>query len=190
MAEKVRFSRSLTCYTCTTRWKHLTDYSFPTVKDPDVPPDERDRWSQCRNCLNGRHQTVCTLEHFGFVTDADVDETDDDDDIGNFQNEGKQAYRKHKVRERKPKVRADKLAEVIQKFGRPICESCDVEIEPLYGTPHGRVYECHHLVPLHASGEVQTVPSDVVLLCPTCHRAAHWTKPWPTLDEMRALHHS
>ena len=40
---------------------------------------------------------------------------------------------------------------------------------------------------LTVTGKI-TILSDVVLLYPTCHRAAHRTNPWPTLKMMRALH--
>ena len=104
---------------------------------------------------------------------ADASPEEDEDDIGTIHNEGAVKYRYHRIRERDPKLRAKKLAEILSRDGHLACEACDAKIEDVYATPDGAIYECHHLVPLHVSGETQTTPSDVVLLCPNCHRATH-----------------
>ncbi len=113
---------------------------------------------------------------------------EDEDDIGAMHNEGAVKFRHHRIRERDRNLRAAKVAEVRDRDGHLACEACDTRIEAVYATPDGAIYECHHLVPLHVTGETQTTLSDVVLLCPTCHRAAHRTTPWPSLQRMRSWH--
>lgn len=113
---------------------------------------------------------------------------EDEEEIADIHQEGAVTYRRHRIRERDRRLRARKLDEVRGRSGQLACEACGIEIETVYDTPDGAVYECHHLVPLHVTGETQTTLSDVVLLCPTCHRAAHRTRPWPGLLQMQAWH--
>ena len=168
---------------------------FPTVPSRKGA-SEKDFEAECRACRDKRHPgkggngDPPPWDPVWILADgapADPDDQDDDD-IDQIHHEGKEAVRRHKTRERDSRLRRRKIKEVKRRNGKLACQACDVEIEAVYRTPDGQVYECHHLVPLHVTGETVTLLSDVVLLCPTCHRAAHRTKPWPTLGQMRALH--
>ena len=63
------------------------------------------------------------------------------------------------------------------------CQSCGfhLEISGKY------VIECHHLNPLADQGVTETSISDVVSLCPTCHRIAHLRKPPYTTAEISRI---
>ena len=63
------------------------------------------------------------------------------------------------------------------------CQSCGFKllIDDKY------VIECHHLNPLSEQGETETSLSDLVSLCPTCHRIAHLRNPPYTPNEILKL---
>lgn len=90
-------------------------------------------------------------------------------------------------RERDPRLRAEKIADFLATEDRVRCEVCGFDFEEVYGK-HGAGYiECHHVVPLHVSGEKLNRASDVILLCPNCHRMIHYRQPWLRPEELRAL---
>jgi len=202
--QRVRFARTETCWICSTCGQHLTADSFPTTNDKNIPPEDRPRWSECRVCeelgtpRQGNHSRKPCKDpacHRGSpltdsVTARDVDTKpeEDEDEIDTVHHEGVVKYRIHRVLERDRKLRKRKLDDLRREPSGIRCQACELVIEDVYGTPEGQVYECHHLLPLHATGERITTLEDVVLLCPTCHRAAHRTRPWPTLAEMRTRH--
>jgi 5-methylcytosine-specific restriction protein A len=111
---------------------------------------------------------------------------DDEEEIETTHREGRISYRVHRHRERDPKLRKRKLSQVKKELGMLACQACDSELEHVYGPLGAAIFECHHLLPLHVTGETETSLSDVVLLCPNCHRVAHRMSPWPSLAEMRA----
>lgn len=63
-----------------------------------------------------------------------------------------------------------------------VCSGCDFT-DDLDG-----LFDVHHMVPLML-GVRETTPSDLTVLCPTCHRRAHWKgrHVWDplSLDELR-----
>jgi hypothetical protein len=210
--------QSWRCVVCAETKRVADDYTgrFPTAKGRKGGPSKV-LLTECRDCRemreNGRGGDgspppwnsgyedalrgwpgTCNsteLETFPSVTLLRAGESapeEDEDEIGELHNEGAIVYSRHRIRERDGRLRARKLDEVRGRFGSLACEACGVEIEAIYGTSDGAVYECHHLVPLHASGPRQTALADVVLLFPTCHRAAHRTQPSPTLRQMSAWH--
>ena len=63
------------------------------------------------------------------------------------------------------------------------CQSCGFKLR--IGDEY--VIECHHLNPLAEQGETETSLSDLVSLCPTCHRIAHLRKPPYTPNEVSGL---
>lgn len=125
------------------------------------------------------------LRHIGSVASglfsADTSETEE-----TGHSEGRVAYRMHRTRERSPALRAEKIAQVQATHGRLLCEACGHDFAHL-GAVGQKIFECHHLVPLHQSGPTITSLEDVALLCPTCHRVAHRLDAWPTLEELAAL---
>ncbi|UGT63779.1 HNH endonuclease [Nocardia asteroides] len=101
--------------------------------------------------------------------------------------EGRLLAARHYRRERNQGIRDAKIAAVLR-AGRPLaCEVCEFNFAESYGE-HGSGYiECHHIVPLHASGETKTKPSDLILLCANCHRMIHRRAVWLRPDELRAI---
>lgn len=67
------------------------------------------------------------------------------------------------------------------------CKVCGIDPKATYGEAGG-IIEVHHLQPLSLAGEPRTYDpaTDLVPLCPNCHRAVHTRRPVPwTLDELR-----
>jgi 5-methylcytosine-specific restriction protein A len=112
----------------------------------------------------------------------DVDELDEPEAP-----EGRLLERKHFARERDRALRAQKIKHHLQTHQALTCSTCGFDFKAAYGS-HGDGYiECHHVVPLHASGEVRTRLSDLVLICANCHRMIHRHSPWLTPNQLRAL---
>lgn len=112
---------------------------------------------------------------------------EEEDEICTEHQEGQIVVRLHKTRERDPKLVLKKKQSIIEKFGFLSCQACSINLEKTFGSKNYNVYECHHLLPLHATGKTKNSINDLVLLCPTCHRIAHRIQPWPTLLELRNL---
>ena len=67
------------------------------------------------------------------------------------------------------------------------CVICDLDPRSRYGNA-GTIIEVHHLQPLSLAGEASAYDpeSDLVPLCPNCHRAVHTRRPVPwTPEEIR-----
>ena len=111
---------------------------------------------------------------------------EDEEEIEATHREGRITFRLHRHRERNPSLRKKKLKQMQARLGRLSCEACENDLSLIYGEVGALVYECHHLQPLHVTGETVSSLEDVVILCPTCHRVAHRIFPWPTLDDLQA----
>ena len=112
----------------------------------------------------------------------DVDELDDDEAP-----EGRLLERKHFARERDRGLRAKKIKKHLQTHQALSCSTCGFDFKAAYGS-HGDGYiECHHVVPLHSSGEVKTRLDDLILICANCHRMIHRRNPWLTPDQLHEL---
>lgn len=99
--------------------------------------------------------------------------------------EGRLVVARHLRRERSPKLRRAKLAKV-KAAGRLIaCEVCTFNFAARYGQLGSDYIEVHHVLPLHASGPVQTRLEDLALVCANCHRMIHRSSPWLTPNELR-----
>jgi 5-methylcytosine-specific restriction enzyme A len=110
---------------------------------------------------------------------------DEDDDLAG--NEGRLLIRRHVARERDPRLRRRKIAAVLSQGGSLACEACGFDFEETYGERGQGYIECHHVVPLHATGPRSTRLSDLALLCANCHRITHARPPWLTPQELRSL---
>ncbi|WP_327144696.1 HNH endonuclease [Nocardia sp. NBC_01327] len=123
------------------------------------------------------------LGHFDTDVAAEVELLDDDEPA----REGRLMVAVHRRRERDAKLRNKKVAEFLRANDRIFCEICEFDFELVYGV-HGKGYiECHHVVPLHVSGETKTRTEDLVLLCANCHRMIHRQSRWLQPAELRDL---
>lgn len=101
--------------------------------------------------------------------------------------EGKLLAARHFRRERDRTLRKKKVDQFRAAHSRLFCEACGFDFERVYG-PHGAGYiECHHVVPLHVSGDTRTRLSDLILLCSNCHRMIHYRPRWLSPDELREI---
>jgi 5-methylcytosine-specific restriction protein A len=113
--------------------------------------------------------------------------SDDEAEIEEVHKEGRVVYRWHRSRERSAALRRKKVEQILHDQGGLSCEVCSIKLSDRYGEVGNLIYECHHLAPLHLTGPTETKLTDVALLCPACHRAAHRTRPWPSLEDLRAM---
>jgi 5-methylcytosine-specific restriction enzyme A len=101
--------------------------------------------------------------------------------------EGRLLEHRHLARERDAGLRAKKIEKHLRTHGQLACETCGFDFKAMCG-PHGDGYiECHHVIPLHASGETKTRLDDLILICSNCHRMIHRRTPWLTPEELRRL---
>lgn len=114
----------------------------------------------------------------------DLPAVEDPHDEDNSAPEGRLLLRRHLVRERDRKLRAKKIAQARRIHGEITCEACGFSFERTYDADY---IECHHLTPLHVSGETSTRLDDLALLCANCHRMIHRTAPWRTPAELKNL---
>ena len=63
------------------------------------------------------------------------------------------------------------------------CQACGFELE----SNGNHIIECHHTKPLAVHGERMIPLSELVCLCPTCHRIAHTRKDPFTVNEIKAI---
>mgnify|MGYP002631522016 CR=1 FL=1 len=92
--------------------------------------------------------------------------------------EGDRKLRSHFVRERSPRLRADKLKAFRASHDKLHCEICAEEVGEGYPEAYrDKVFEVHHRAPLSAASEpVRTTLDDLAILCANCHRSVHATK--------------
>lgn len=102
--------------------------------------------------------------------------------------EGRLVTRIHTSRERDRKIVRAKKAAVLKETGCLACEGCGFRFDKVYGARGEGFIECHHKAPVSSLAVGQkTRLKDLAVLCSNCHRMVHVTKPWLTLDELRAL---
>ena len=102
--------------------------------------------------------------------------------------EGRILFRRHRVRERDPRLAKRKKQAVRAQTGLLACEVCRFDFEAIYG-PHGAGYiECHHLIPLaQVTGTQTTRLRDLAVVCSNCHRMLHRGDPPPTVPALRQV---
>ena len=87
--------------------------------------------------------------------------------------EGKKIRAFHVKIERNPKLRSDFLKTLPKPW---TCDFCTKSMDKIY--PWSKDFiEMHHLLPLASAvkiGKISTLLSDLVPLCPNCHRAVHY----------------
>lgn len=115
----------------------------------------------------------------------------DDQDHSPSAPEGRLLARLHRVRERDPRLRKQKVRAVLAAGGELRCEVCSFSFTETYGTLGAGYIEVHHMLPLHAAGERVTSIDDLALLCSNCHRMCHKSvdpgESWRSPAALRAL---
>jgi 5-methylcytosine-specific restriction protein A len=119
---------------------------------------------------------------FDLVTEARVTELKDAE-----AEEGGLLMRRHRTRERDPKLRDAKIAQALATGGGLACEVCGFDFAATYGERGAGYIESHHVVPLHVTGSRTVRLDDLALICSNCHRMIHRTARWLRPDELRAI---
>jgi 5-methylcytosine-specific restriction protein A len=113
---------------------------------------------------------------------------DEVDETGATAIEGRLLVRRALARERDPKLRTLKIAQV-RRGGRPLqCEVCDFDFARAYGELGEGYIEVHHVTPLYVSGTRETRLDDLACVCANCHRMCHRSRPgesWRTPAALR-----
>ncbi|WP_225919261.1 HNH endonuclease [Actomonas aquatica] len=70
-----------------------------------------------------------------------------------------------------------------------ICKVCGFDPVTVYGPDGSQIIEVHHIEPLSESSAPRPYDpaSDLIPLCPNCHRAIHCRVPAFSPDELRSL---
>lgn len=72
--------------------------------------------------------------------------------------------------------------------GKLQCEACGIVPVDLYGEAGERSIEAHHKTPIEElQPDSETKTSDLAMVCATCHRVIHSSKPCLTIEEVQAL---
>jgi len=103
--------------------------------------------------------------------------------------EGGQRFVTHLKRERKASrhFREQMIQRAKKKTGGKVpCSACGLDTLGLYGFDDP-IVDCHHLAPLGelSGGATITAIDDLILLCPSCHRAIHKQKDVSDIKELR-----
>jgi 5-methylcytosine-specific restriction endonuclease McrA len=113
-------------------------------------------------------------------------EDDPGDDDGFL--EGKEAYQKHRTRERSAKLARLAKARAMKEEGRLLCKACGFDFAKRYGTVGHGYIECHHTLPVsELKPNQRTKLKDVALLCSNCHRMVHRRRPWLAMKKLSLL---
>jgi 5-methylcytosine-specific restriction enzyme A len=108
---------------------------------------------------------------------------EDEDEV----EEGRIKFREHRARERNARIIKERKRRALTKHGCLTCEVCEFDFVRTYGELGYGFIECHHVIPLSASGVTTTTSKDLALVCPNCHRMLHRPRPWLSLPQLRAL---
>ncbi|MFT4682382.1 MAG: 5-methylcytosine-specific restriction protein A [Flavobacteriales bacterium] len=104
--------------------------------------------------------------------------------------EGRLLTKVHQVRERNKRIVKDKKKSTITKFGTLKCEVCEFDFRETYGELGDGFAECHHIKPVSESDpNSKTRLSDLAIVCANCHRMIHRSRPWKSIEELKALLH-
>lgn len=109
---------------------------------------------------------------------------DENTSDGEYDEEGRVTISTVKRRERSPRNRLLALS-----IHGDQCKACGLRTSKRYG-PAGGIIEVHHLEPLSNLSQPRAYDprTDLVPLCPNCHRAAHVRRPIPyTVEELREM---
>lgn len=97
--------------------------------------------------------------------------------------EGQKKLISHLRRERNPSL-ADEKRRLAMTTNGLKCEACGSYSGLKYPGLNPAVWEVHHLIPLsELEAPTKTLVKDLAVLCPSCHRAIHRTKPMLSVKE-------
>jgi predicted HNH restriction endonuclease len=98
--------------------------------------------------------------------------------------EGREYFRLHKLRERKPLIIVQAKERFVKKHGRLYCEVCGTDFSIVYGERGNDFIEGHHnkLVSKMKEGD-KTKVEDIAMLCSNCHRMIH-REPIITVEQL------
>ena len=129
--------------------------------------------------------TLLVIPIMSAVTEL-VSESEKEEEIPEDENLYEGALLHSVVRKRERNRKLKRLA--LEIHGKQ-CAVCGLKPEDLYSDA-GDIIEVHHLQPLGTldSPKAYNPETDLIPLCPNCHRAAHERKPLPfTPEELRSL---
>ncbi|MGW1271143.1 HNH endonuclease [Streptomyces sp. NPDC002491] len=115
---------------------------------------------------------------------------DEVDETGTSAVEGRLLARWALSRERNPKLRAEKIAQVRRGGGPLRCEVCDFDFARTYGDLGEGFIEVHYATPLHTPGPREITLDDLACICANCHRMCHRCnsgETWHTLSSLQTL---
>lgn len=102
--------------------------------------------------------------------------------------EGEFRLRVHLERERDPLLAKSKRDAMRLPDGSLDCEACGANSARLFPGLERDLWEVHHSKPLsERNTKSPTRLQDLVVLCPTCHRAIHSIHPMPDLSAFRQM---
>lgn len=145
------------------------------VRDHDRPNDDAAVTSTCREVLVPIMAAMAELIGYDVVEDSVPEEPACD---------GAVSYVVVKRRERNPRNRLLSLRIHGEK-----CAGCDMEPYRKYGDA-GEILEVHHLEPVSVLTQPRPYDpvTDLVPLCPSCHRAVHTRRPLPwSIEDLRSF---
>jgi 5-methylcytosine-specific restriction enzyme A len=101
--------------------------------------------------------------------------------------DGRLLFRLHRARERDRRAVAKKKTVAAASENGPACDACGFHFGQRCGTLGEGFIECHPVRPRAGTGPTRTRPEDLALLCFNGHRMAQRRRPWPSLDDLRAI---
>lgn len=123
----------------------------------------------------GKHQLLARVRGLGaHLRDVAAERPDQEEEAI----EGDRRLIAHYRRERNPILARKKKDAARGRSGGLKCECCGKDSRETFPSIEADLWEVHHRKPLsQAKQSVRTTLADLAVLCPTCHRAIHRTKP-------------
>ncbi|WP_217523112.1 HNH endonuclease [Vibrio metschnikovii] len=121
---------------------------------------------------------------FDFIENYNSDDVVPDVDFSAM--EGNPRLLAHIKRERNQKLVRKKKKQALESTGALACEVCGFDFKKIYGDLGENFCEVHHLTKLaDAEKQVETMLSDLAIVCSNCHRIIHRTKQMKTILELK-----
>ena len=100
--------------------------------------------------------------------------------------EGDSIEKKHKSKERNPKLISEAKEVFKKKYGKLFCQVCGFDFSSTYGSLGEDYIEGHHTLPVSEMKEGNTsLVKDIALVCANCHRMLHRKRPWLGMDDLK-----